>query len=305
MQEWMEPSSKIKVLSTTAMLDDLVAEIGGEYVLHRSLIQGSLDPHSYELVKGDHEKIHQADLIFFNGFDLEHGASLKFLLENSPKTVSLGKHLLKTHQDQLIYIDSHIDPHIWMDVSLFAKCIDPIASELANKDPEHKEQYQKRAKMLHEKMEQIDAQMYGLLQNIPESKRYLIASHDAFFYFTRRYLAPAEEKTHMEKWKKRFSAPEGLAPDGQISTQDIQKIIEHALKHQITVVFPESNVNRDGVQKIVGVLNKKGVKTFLAKECLYGDAMGDKDSGADTYLNMMLHNAYTINKYLAQGEPGE
>lgn len=302
LQEWMEPSSKLKVLSTTAMLDDLVAEIGGEYVLHSPLIQGSLDPHSYELVKGDHEKIQQADLVFFNGLDLEHGASLKFLLENDPKAISLGKYLLQTHSDQLIYIDSHIDPHVWMDVALFAKCIDPIARELAAKDPEHHQDYLHRAQQLHLKMDKVDKEIYGLLQSIPEHKRYLIASHDAFFYFTKRYLANPQEQGQMELWKARFSAPEGLAPDGQISTQDIQKIIDHACKHKIMVVFPESNVSRDGVKKIASVLNKKGLKTKLAQECLYGDAMGDKDSGAESYLKMMLHNAYTINKYL---EPGK
>ena len=305
MQQWMEPSSKLKVLSTTAMVDDLVAEIGGEHVIHMPLMQGSLDPHSYELVKGDHEKIQGADLIFFNGLDLEHGASLKFILENNSKSISLGQHLLKTQQDQLIYVDSHVDPHVWMDMSLFAKCIDPVRQELSKKDPEHAEIFLQRAKALQQKMETVDAQIYHLLQQIPSHKRYLIASHDAFFYFTRRYLADPEETTQIDLWKQRFSAPEGLAPDGQISTQDIQKIIDHACKHQITVVFPESNVNRDGVKKIVGVLNKKGLKTQLAEECLYGDAMGEKDSAAHSYINMMLHNAYTIHKYLDQGKSFE
>ena len=304
-QHWMQPSTKLKVLSTTAMIDDLVAEIGGEHVLHRPLIQGSLDPHSYELVKGDHEKIQQADLIFFNGLDLEHGASLKFLLENNTKAISLGKHLLQTHKDELIYIDSHIDPHIWMDVALFSGCIDPITEELIKKDPEHRQEYQSRAQQLRVKMEQVDGEIYGLLQSIPENKRYLIASHDAFFYFTRRYLAHPDERENFDLWKSRFSAPEGLAPDGQISTQDIQKIIEHACLHQIMVVFPESNVSRDGVRKIASVLNKKGLMTALAEECLYGDAMGDKDSGADSYLKMMLHNAHTINKYLEPGKSFE
>lgn len=300
-KEWMLSTDKLKVLSTTAMVDDLVGKIGGDKVMHMPLIQGNLDPHSYELVKGDHEKIQSADVVFFNGLDLEHGASLKFLLENSDKSVSLGNHLKVVAREKLIDVDTHIDPHVWMDVSLFSQCIDPIVEELSRKDPEHAMEFRKRGDALREAMLTLDQDIYQMLQSIPENNRYLIASHDAFFYFTRRYLANPHE-TEMSEWKQRFSAPEGLAPDGQISTQDIQKIINHALKHHILVVFPESNVNRDGVKKIVGVLNKKGLNTRLATECLYGDAMGEQGSGAESYLEMMLHNAKTISKYLEQGK---
>ena len=64
---WMKSEGRLRVLSTTAMINDLVKEIGGEHVAAISLIVGDMDPHSYELVKGDDEKIKMADLIFSNG----------------------------------------------------------------------------------------------------------------------------------------------------------------------------------------------------------------------------------------------
>src|ERR1700722_8944557 len=90
LRQWMDPNGKIKVLSTTAMIDDIVKQIGGERVDSITLISGLLDPHSYQLVKGDDEKLMKADIIFCNGVGLEHGPSLRNFLENSPKAICLG-----------------------------------------------------------------------------------------------------------------------------------------------------------------------------------------------------------------------
>src|SRR5688572_30797589 len=87
---WHSPNAHVKVLTTTAMINDLVAQIGGEDVDTIALIKGELDPHSYELVKGDDEKFAAADLIFYNGLGLEHGLSLRQNLENNPKALSVG-----------------------------------------------------------------------------------------------------------------------------------------------------------------------------------------------------------------------
>src|SRR5579872_4447872 len=67
LNEWMKESPRVKILSTTAQIGDLAEEIGGERVDGWVLIQGDLDPHSYEIVKGDDEKLARAQLIFYNG----------------------------------------------------------------------------------------------------------------------------------------------------------------------------------------------------------------------------------------------
>ena len=76
-----------------------------------------------------------------------------------------------------------------------------------------------------------------------------MTSHDAFNYFARAYLADPEEV----EWQKRFEAPEGLAPDGQLSVADIQRIIDHICMYRIAVLFPESNVSRDSLRKIISI----------------------------------------------------
>jgi len=298
LSEWMQPSDTIKVLSTTAMIDDIVGEIGGEHVLHMALIKGELDPHSYELVKGDNEKFSCADVIFYNGLELEHGASLQYQLKKHPQAYSLGEYV--SEREELIFIDEQVDPHIWLDVRLFALVIDKIVAILSSQDLKHAEEFVYRGAQLREKMLALDQDIYQKMQTIPSEKRYLITSHDAFFYFARRYLSDPKEK----RWKERFAAPEGLAPDGQISSKNIQAIIEYAKAHGVLVIFPESNLNKDALRKIVSVLHEQGIAAKLSQEPLYGDAMGDEGSDADGYIKMMEHNAKVIELWLKEKGDG-
>lgn len=295
-QQWMQSNGKIKVLSTIAMIDDLVKQIGGEFVDSAVLIKGELDPHSYQLVKGDDEKFAFADIIFFNGLGLEHGPSIQGYLVNSSKAIPLGDRIMKQTPDQILFYKGQADPHIWLDISLWARTIPVIAETLSQKDPIHAENYRSNAAKLTEELTKAHQQVKSRLQEIPPAKRYFVTSHDAFSYFTRAYLAePGEEEA---TWRLRFVSPEGLAPESQISVTDIQAIIEHLGRFHIHVLFPESNVNRDSIRKIVHAAQEKGVPVIIAEVPLYADAMGKPESDGGTYVKMLLHNANAIASHL-------
>lgn len=285
----------MKVLSTTAMIDDLVKEIGGDYVAHIPLIVGEIDPHSYELVKGDDEKLQMAQIIFYNGLGLEHGASLRYALNVHSCAIDLGASVQERHPESILYSEKNIDPHIWMDISLWSQVVDPIAEMLCRIDPEQSATYRKNAADLKEKMLLEHSAIREAFSEVPESRRYLVTSHDAFHYFSRAYLSLPVE-TEAGQWDKRCNAPEGLAPEGQLSTADIQAIVDHLLRYQIHVVFPESNVSPDSLKKIVHACRQKGLEVAISSQLLYGDAMGGKGSGAEKYLDMVRHNADVILK---------
>src|SRR5690348_117809 len=116
-QTWFDDNHKVKVLSTLAMIDDVVGQIGGERIDHEPLIKGEIDPHSYELVKGDDEKISSADILFYNGLNLEHGASLSYKLQKHPSAVAVGDHVKVHHPELILTVAGQMDPHIWMDIS--------------------------------------------------------------------------------------------------------------------------------------------------------------------------------------------
>lgn len=280
-------NGKIKVLSTTAMIDDLVGEIGGQWIDHLPLVSCGLDPHSYELVKGDDEKIAYADLVIGNGLNLEHGASLRYRLEHHDGALYLGDEIRNRFPTEILVVDGELDPHIWMDISLWAKGVDVIVSALSEADGDHAADYRKNGDLLRQKMLLAHRDVQQQLAAVDPKARYLVTSHDAFHYFTRAYLSDGEE------WEVRCVAPEGLAPDGQLGAQDIKRVVDHLSTYGIGVVFPESNVNRDALRKIVSSCNHP---VAISTQALYGDAMGAPGSGADTYLAMIQHNAKVLRE---------
>jgi manganese/zinc/iron transport system substrate-binding protein len=292
---WMESNGKLKVLSTTAMIDNLVAEIGQNYIDHIPLIIGEVDPHNYELVKGDDEKLSQAAVLFSNGLGLEHGASLRYRLKNHPAAVALGDEIEKENPGLILRSEREVDPHLWMDISLWSQAVAPIVQALSKADPEHADVYRQNGDLLFQKMQNAHQDIYRQLQQIPENKRYLVTSHDAFNYFTRAYLATPAEVQRSE-WQKRFAAPEGLAPEGQLSVTDIQRIVSHLVRYAIGVIFTEANVNRDSLNKIAHACQSKGCHVRVSSFPLYADSMGPEGSEAGSYLGMIKYDADILER---------
>lgn len=279
LKSWMKETDKLKILSTTVQLGDLVSEIGGDRVNNLVLIEGELDPHSYELVKGDDEKLSRADLIFCNGLGLEHGASLSQSLKNS-RTLAVAEKIALLAPDRILKRQGSTDPHLWMDVSLWKKGVEPIVRALSEKDPEGATYYRERGAALEKKMDSVHERIRTQLLKIPANKRYLVTSHDAFQYFSTSYLSGS-------------AAPEGLAPDGQLSPVDIRRIISFCKEHEIEVLFPESNVSQDSIMKIASAGREMGLDMEICPEPLYGDG-----TGGFTYLEMMEKNGDVIARYL-------
>jgi len=295
---WVEDSSRLRVLSTTAMIGDLVEEIGKDRVNNLVLIYGELDPHSYELVKGDDEKLNLASVVFYNGMGLEHGASLHHYLTSEKKAYSLGDSIKEKFPGKVLSIDGTLDPHIWMDISLWVHATYLVEDVLSKQDPASAAYYHQNAADLRVRLEKHHEKIKQITQEIPAVKRYVVTSHDAFNYFARAYLATDKERSD-GSWHVRFQAPEGLAPEGRLSPYDIQKIMNHVKEFNIQVIFAESNVSKESIRKITSVAAKMNLGVVIASDVLYGDAMGPSISGGKpNYFDMMEHNARNLQEHL-------
>ncbi len=277
------------------MVADLVERIGGDRIVSITLIEGGIDPHSYELVKGDDEKITYAQLVFHNGLGLEHGASLNHSLANHPRAFGLGDLLRKNDPSLIIMHEGEVDPHIWLDVSIWAQTARIIVKELSNIDPEGAPLYDANGIDLQNELIALDARINDAIKRFPPEKRYLVTAHEAFHYFARRYLNVTKEES-----EDRFRAPEGIAPDGQISCRDIQLIVNYIIQHEIRKIFPEADVGRDSLNKVISVCKEKGVPLSLSQEVLYSDTLGVPGSSLDSYQKIMEHNAAVICNGLSE-----
>jgi manganese/zinc/iron transport system substrate-binding protein len=292
LQEWMSDNGKKKILCTTGQIENLVSAVAGDAFDTYSLIGIEHDPHSYQLVKGDADIFNRADILFYNGLGLEGGPSLALRLKDNPKAYNLGQYLQKARVGNILYIHHTPDPHIWMDMALWSATIPFIEKILATLQPEYKDQIKKRAKTIQDALLKEDQELRSLLLKIPPQRRYLVTTHDAFNYFARAYLL--EENEAPSDWKERFQAPEGLAPEGQLSTLDIKRLSRHIMRHNIDVVFAESNVSQDSLKKLKESCGSFGKTIRIASHPLYGDALGPPDTERATYMGMMRYNAKSI-----------
>ncbi len=286
-REWMKDNGKIKALCTTAFVASLVESVGGEYVDVFVLVDGQNDPHSYKLVKGDDEKFRRADVVFSSGLGLEQGTTLTRYL-SAYNACAVGDAVAQLTGEAL-FIGPTVDPHIWMDISLWAQGATAVAHRLATVRPDLSEYFHERASRAVRKYMAVHAHIQERMQRIPSEKRYLVTTHDAFQYFCRAYLAMPQE-AQSEEWKRRCIAPEGFAPESQISTQDLNAVVAYILEHGVRILFAEEGMNRDSLHKVIEVCNKKGHELFLSHDSLYSDTMGPQM----TYEETMEHNAHAL-----------
>ncbi len=292
---WMKDDGKIKALCTTAFVGTLVREVGGGSVDVLELVSGQNDPHSYQLVKGDDEKFRRADIVFSSGLGLEQGTSLARYL-SSYNACAVGDSIVRLTHDA-IFIGPTVDPHIWMDISLWAQGAQIISERLSNIRPELSEYFQKQATETIKKLMRVHVRIKRMLHEIPLKNRYLVTSHDALQYFCRAYLAGPKERGS-GGWKKRCMAPEGFSPESQISTQDLNEVVSYILQHQVEVVFSELGTNQDSLRKVIEVCSEKGRAVVLSEDSLYSDTMGIHM----TYEETMKQNAQTLCSVLIQAK---
>ena len=290
---WLHPNGKIKVLCTTRMILDLVKEIGGDNVDGIALIMGGIDPHSYQLVKGDDDKFSHADLIFYNGLGLEHRPGLQYGLVNRENSVAIGDLIIQSEPSLLIRIFDEPDPHIWMDISIWAKAIPVIAERLIRFRPDQENAFRENSRKLLQKMLNYDQRIRSEMLTVPEEFRYLVTTHDAFNYFARAYLASESERV-TNQWKSRVAAPEGLAPESQLSPCLIRMIVDYLKKNHVHVIFSEEGVNVDSLIKIISVAREEGLIVSMSQQSLYSDSLKPADDDENSYLTTMLYNTEVI-----------
>lgn len=283
-----EPSSEeiISIVVTVGMIADIVSEIGAERVKVQQLITHGIDPHLYRPTRDDILKISKADLVLYNGLFLE-GKMAEVLssprYKNKAYAVSdyVGREVLLRDVENKI---GEFDPHLWMDVSLWALLIDPIVKLLSSKDSEYASDFQNRGDALRQSLDVLHKEGQELLHSIPLEKRILISSHDAFQYFGRAYAIEVH-------------GVQGVSTESEAGLQRINDIVRMIVDRNIPAVFVESSVSSKSMEAIIEGVSAKGHEVVNGG-VLYTDALGPPDTLMGNYKGMMRHNFLTIHNSL-------
>jgi len=270
---------KKTVLATASMLADMAENIAGGEVTVDMIVPIGGDPHIYEPTPNDVQRVLKADLVLKNGLTFE--GWLEELIENSgtkAKTVRVTEGITPISSKE--YKNS-ADPHAWMDVELGLVYIKNIKNALVELAPEHAETFEFNYGVYKKQLAELDQYIVQQIQTIPAEKRVLITSHDAFQYYGQKYGI-------------RLEAILGTSTDAEVQTSDIRRLNKVIRTNKVPAVFIESTVNPKLLKQLAADNN------ITIGGQLYADSIGDKDSPAPSYLDMLKYNTDVIVKALTR-----
>ncbi|MFD2627449.1 metal ABC transporter solute-binding protein, Zn/Mn family [Oceanobacillus kapialis] len=271
----------IKVVTTIAQIGDITAEVGGDAVEVESIMGPGVDPHLYDAVQGDIQKLNDADIIFYNGLHLEGQMGEIFEeMEQEKPTVAVAESI--PEEDLLADPASPdvSDPHVWFDISLWKKATETVRDELIKLDPDNEAVYNENTTAYLSKLDELETYANEQFEQIPEESRVLVTAHDAFNYFGEAYGFDV-------------IGLQGLSTESDYSVSDVQEIIDTLVERNIKGVFVESSVSERSINAVVEGAKEEGHEVSIGGE-LYSDAMGEEGTEEGTYIGMFRHNVDTI-----------
>ena len=280
-QEATVEDRPVRVVTTVNFLADMAERIGGDRVEAESLMGPGVDPHLYKASAGDVGTLRDADVVLYGGLELEgRMADLLEELSAERRTVAVTEDMPRDQLLRPAEFEGRYDPHVWFDVPLWTDAARRIAAELRDVDPRHAAEYDRRLRAYLAELDDLHAEVRGLLRDVPERSRVLITSHDAFNYFGRRYGFDVV-------------AIQGVSTQTEATTADIERVAGVIADREVRSVFIESSVPRQTIEAVIAAAREQGQQTSLGGE-LFSDAAGDEGTPEGTYVGMVAHNARTI-----------
>lgn len=277
-----EKTGKLKVVTTTTMLTDLVKNIGGDNIEVDGLMGAGVDPHLYKASEGDVSKLYNADVIFYSGLHLEGKLVEVFekMEARQEKTVALGEYLDKAELIGSEYFASNYDPHVWFNIQYFKQFADKVTEVLAEEDPKNTKIYKANNLVYQEKLSVLETEVKAIIETLPKEKRILVTAHDAFNYFGKEYGF-------------NVVGLQGISTATEAGVQDVQRLSEFIIENNVKAIFIESSVPRRTIEALQEAVLSKNHQVVIGGS-LYSDALGNIGTVEGTYIGMFLYNVNTI-----------
>lgn len=281
------PAAKPTIVASFSILADMAQAVAGDRATVVSLIGPDADAHGYEPAPKDSRTLAAAQMILVNGlgFDDWVGKLAAAAKSKAPIIVASDGHppLRAGKSDAHHHSDRHehdrrrdaVDPHAWHDPAAARHYVKVIAAALSRVDPAGAADYDKRAAAYRGEIDAMEAYVRQALAGAPPERRKVIASHDAFAYFSRAFGV-------------RFLSPQGVGGGGEPSAAGVARLIRQIRQEQIGVVFVESGADPRLAQRLAAETGAR----FGGK--LYADALSPADGPAATYLGLMRWNAKSL-----------
>jgi len=272
----VDQTGKIRVITSFTIIADMAREVAGDAAIVESITKPGSEVHGYEPTPKDIVKVQEADLVLWNGMNLElwfekffekvENVSSAVLTEGiEPMGITEGPYTGKPN------------PHAWMSPANAKIYVENIRRALVKVDPENAETYNMNAATYTAKIDALDEPVRKKLATISEEKRWLVTSEGAFSYLCRDYGL-----RQLYLWP--------INADAQGTPQQVSHVIDQVRQNNIPVLFSESTISPKPAKQVATETGARygGV--------LYVDSLTAADGPAPTYLKLLEHNAETIVK---------
>lgn len=272
----LQAEAKFKVVTTFTVIQDIAQNVAGDAATVESITKPGAEIHEYEPTPKDIVKAQSADLILWNGLNLERWFERFFqnIKDKPAVVVTEGITPLSIYEGP--YKDAP-NPHAWMSPSNALIYVENIKNAFVKYDPQNADTYQKNAAAYAEKIKQLDKPLREKLSQIPADQRWLVTSEGAFSYLAKDY-----------DLKEGYLWP--INAEQQGTPQQVRKLIDLVKKNHIPVVFSESTVSAKPAQQVA---KESGTKYGGV---LYVDSLSAADGPVPTYIDLLNVTVSTIVK---------
>lgn len=265
-----------KVITTFTIIQDIAQNVAGDAAVVESITKPGAEIHDYQPTPKDIVKAQDAELILWNGLNLERWFERFFhSLRNVPSVVVTdGITPLSIYEGEY---EGTPNPHAWMSPNNALVYVENIRQAFVKYDPDNAETYNANAARYSDEIRALDAPLRAKLDQIPEENRWLVTSEGAFGYLAQDY-----------NLKEAYLWP--INADEEGSPQQVKRLIDTIREHKIPVIFSESTISDKPAKQVAKETGAKygGV--------LYVDSLSEANGPVPTYINLLETTVETIVK---------
>lgn len=269
-------NGKFKVVTTFTVIQDIAQNVAGDAAEVSSITKPGAEIHDYQPTPGDIVKAQDADLVLWNGFNLERWFEKFFQNVKDVPSVVVSDGVEPMGITEGPY-NGKPNPHAWMSPTSALQYVENIRKALVEFDPNNAEIYNRNAAAYADKIKAMDAPLRKRLAAIPEEKRWLVTSEGAFSYLARDY-----------GMREAYLWP--INADQQGTPQQVRHVIELVKENGIPVVFSESTVSDRAAKQVA----KESGAAYGG--VLYVDSLSKEGGPVPTYLDLLRVTVDTVAK---------
>ena len=276
----------LPVVASFSILGDMVAQIGGDRITLRVIAGPDADAHSFQPRPSDVVALRQAGLVLRNGFGFDAwmdrlvgAAGFRGPVATATQGITPLSMAGHDHdhggagrrRPHSVGPHSVPDPHAWQDLQLGQIYVRNIAAALIAADPAGEASYRRNAEAYAARLTALDSWVRAQIATVPEARRRVVTSHDAFGYFGAAYGVA-------------FIAPQGVSTEDEPSAAEVARLIRQIREQHITAIFLENMTNPAMIRRVA---TEAGVQLGGR---IYSDALSLPTGPAPTYEAMFRHN---------------